>query len=664
MYIKRFQLENFRKFRDCNNYIEFVDSQGMKKAKDNDINIASSTTMIVGKNNSGKTTILEALYKICNGESFSADDFNYGFIKHLTKQYLNGQFEETPFIEFTITVGLDKRKDDYIVNIAPFLTISNSSDEINIIIKYELKERELFINKVKDAFGTENDESILFTRLMNTINEEEFTTKYLTESKQEVKKFKLNKLIEFVKIKANSVTNDSCLSDAFNKIISYRHNNNEGLKSKDIDKKIDDINTDLSKQFKASHSQGVNDTLSTITDSNLKVNLSADLTFEKVLKNIIKYQYIENDNYIPETQFGLGYTNLMVIISKLIEYMEKYPDGSINSKINIIGIEEPETFMHPQLQELFIRNINEAISTLLEKHKKNINTQLLISTHSSHILNSKIHAGGSFNCINYIKSEDGTAKVVTLNDGKIAGDVNTQSKEFKFIKKHMTFRMSDVFFADAVILTEGTSENILLPYFLSKDDRINKKYISIIQVNGSHALVYNNLMKLLGIPCLIITDLDIIRSSDEKKNHTQISSLTGRETSNNTIKKYNSDSYILNNNIKPIQDDNLFITFQKKTNGYYPTSFEEAFILKNYKNKLFNTILKSVKRNIYSRIVTKDKILSNNRDNSYKWQVYLSKDKTKLANETLFQIIITDDKSIKLPKYIYNGFDFIAENIK
>ena len=664
MYIKRFQLKNFRKFRDSDNSIEFVDSQGMTKTNDDDINIASSTTMIVGKNNSGKTTILEALYKICKGESFSADDFNYGFIKCLTQQYRNGQFKETPFIEFTITVGLDKRKDDYIVNIAPFLTISNSSDEINIIIKYELKERELFINRVKDDFGTENNESILFTRLMNIINEEDFTTKYFTENKQEVQKFKLNKLIEFVKIKANSVTSDSCLSASFNKIISYRHNNNEEFDSENIDKKINDINIDLSNQFKASHSQGVNDTLATITDSNLKVNLSADLTFEKVLKNIIKYQYIENDNYIPETQFGLGYTNLMVIISKLIEYMEKYPDGSINSKINIIGVEEPETFMHPQLQELFITNINEAISTLLKKHKKNINTQLLISTHSSHILNSKIHAGGSFNCINYIKSEDGTAKVVTLNDSKIAGDGNTQSKEFKFIKKHMTFRMSDVFFADAVILTEGASENILLPNFLSRDNRINKKYISIIQVNGSHALVYNNLMKLLGIPCVIITDLDIKRSLDEKENYKQICSLSGRETTNSTIKKYNSDSYILNNYIKPIQDDNLFITFQNKTNGYYSTSFEEALILKNYKNKLFNIILKSVKRNTYSEIVTNGKTFFENRDNSYKWQVVLSKDKTKLANETLYQIIITDDKSIKLPKYIYDGFDFIAKNIK
>ena len=38
--------------------------------------------------------------------------------------------------------------------------------------------------------------------------------------------------------------------------------------------------------------------------------------------------------------------------------MERYPDSSFNSKINLISIEEPETFMHPQMQELFIKNIN------------------------------------------------------------------------------------------------------------------------------------------------------------------------------------------------------------------------------------------------------------------------------------------------------------------
>ena len=58
MYLKSLQITNFRKFGTTENIIEFVDS------KDNlqqDINIALATTLIVGKNNSGKTTITKAL---------------------------------------------------------------------------------------------------------------------------------------------------------------------------------------------------------------------------------------------------------------------------------------------------------------------------------------------------------------------------------------------------------------------------------------------------------------------------------------------------------------------------------------------------------------------------------------------------------------------------
>ncbi len=73
------------------------------------------------------------------------------------------------------------------------------------------------------------------------------------------------------------------------------------------------------------------------------------------MNNLIKYEYVERDMNIPENQFGLGYTNLMMIIADLIDYMEKYPENSFNSKVNLISIEEPETFMHPQMQELFIK---------------------------------------------------------------------------------------------------------------------------------------------------------------------------------------------------------------------------------------------------------------------------------------------------------------------
>lgn len=82
------------------------------------------------------------------------------------------------------------------------------------------------------------------------------------------------------------------------------------------------------------------------------------------MDKLVQYQYKENDLNIPENQFGLGYRNLMRIIGELIDYVEQYPDGDKHSRLNLICIEEPEVFMHPQMQELFIYHINEAINTL------------------------------------------------------------------------------------------------------------------------------------------------------------------------------------------------------------------------------------------------------------------------------------------------------------
>ena len=36
------------------------------------------------------------------------------------------------------------------------------------------------------------------------------------------------------------------------------------------------------------------------------VDLSADITFDKLMRDLIKYEYIEDDANIPENQFGLG----------------------------------------------------------------------------------------------------------------------------------------------------------------------------------------------------------------------------------------------------------------------------------------------------------------------------------------------------------------------
>ena len=81
MYLKSFSVYNFRKFYVMNemknqkleNTVEFVNSRAVRKETKEDINVAAATTMIVGKNNSGKTSFVEALDKLTSeGNKFTA----------------------------------------------------------------------------------------------------------------------------------------------------------------------------------------------------------------------------------------------------------------------------------------------------------------------------------------------------------------------------------------------------------------------------------------------------------------------------------------------------------------------------------------------------------------------------------------------------------------
>ncbi|WP_265557215.1 AAA family ATPase, partial [Serratia grimesii] len=58
MYLKSIEINNFRKFGSKDNLIGFVKANSGDNKKSP---VASSTTLIVGKNNAGKTTITKAL---------------------------------------------------------------------------------------------------------------------------------------------------------------------------------------------------------------------------------------------------------------------------------------------------------------------------------------------------------------------------------------------------------------------------------------------------------------------------------------------------------------------------------------------------------------------------------------------------------------------------
>lgn len=682
MYLEYLKVKNYRKFDSEGSKISFV-----KKGADLNLEqgiqnkVASATTLIVGKNNSGKTTVTSALQLLMDSSPhITGNDFNYAYLQNYLKQFdckarlLNPDI----YLEFEIKLHVRITSENLIINFSPFVDIGDFLEGAGSIspiiqIRFVLKEKSEFETKLRHLVAKNAQHpDLTFRKFLELISNSDFIPIFLDSNNQQQSKVRLNQIIDLRVISANRNLHSSKLSKVFNKIIKNRFKNTiPEAEQENLLTDIDRINDDMSTKVENVHNNQVNGILSQIENKNrFSMALRSNLDFEQLMDGLIQYEYHEGASIIPENQFGLGYTNLVSIIAEIIDYVDSYPQSEEQSKINLICIEEPETYMHPQMQELFIKYIDDAVKFLLgENAAKKINSQLLITTHSAHILNSKIMSSHSFDNINYfVSTSSNKVEVVVLDDNAVTDSSDSNRlKNLKFLKKHIKYKVSELFFADAVIFVEGVTEETVLKYYLEKNSSLNKHYISIFNIDGAHGLVYHPLIKLLKIPCLIITDLDIKRSDTEKNNYIQIEDLNSKTTTNKTIKKFQSGSDDLSN-LDYFNQDNIYCVFQKDSiDGQYATSFEEAYILSNYANNLLQRVLKALKPEVYKGIVGEQgqedtlKLIGN----SYKLQRKLSKSKSDFANTLLFELVNENDEGSLpiLPDYIQGGLDWLQSKL-
>ena len=232
---------------------------------------------------------------------------------------------------------------------------------------------------------------------------------------------------------------------------------------------------------------------------------------------------------LRENSNGLGYQNLISIIFRLMSFRDawmrvgkaaKQTDNTSETFIpplHVVLIEEPEAHLHTQVQQVFIRQAYQ----ILRKHNDlgssgTLNTQLIISTHSSHIaLESK------FDQIRYFRRLPAAEKTVpvscVVNLGSVFGD-DVETK--RFVNRYINVTHCDLFFADAAIFVEGAAERILVPFFIRHHPELaslHECYITWIETGGSHAHRFRLLIEHLGLTTLIITDLDAMDADGKKK---------------------------------------------------------------------------------------------------------------------------------------------------
>jgi len=721
MYLQSLQITNFRKFGTKNNIIEFVQSD-YKKATESKPDestsksfVACATTLIIGKNNAGKTTVTKALKQVIDNDNILGASFNLSYLNGLFDQYKKVLFGlnkdnfldfrkdefnkvELPNMKFRLKVGLDTDpKSTSTQNLSNLISIEDNTINklITLEVKFIIAESEQYKERVYKTFcsAAKREHEVKFSEFLRIIDNTNFSRQIYDIKGRLIKNslFNINNLFELTTIKANLDDGETSLSSVFNKIVQYRLKDEEGDSRVRLENEILNINDFMDRHIGESHNDIVNNVVSQITDQqNMLVHLRSSLDFKSLFNKLIRYEFEENNNYIPENQFGLGYSNLMKILGQIIDYVEQYEESEAHDKVNIICIEEPENFMHPQMQELFIKNIDDALNLLLGNHNsKNINSQLIITTHSSHIVNSKIHSSNTFNNINYITTdEDNFSNVVTLNDKKITDkiapestDEATAKDELKFLKKHIKYKVSELFFSDAIVLVEGITEEHLIQHYLSESKNLQKYGISIFNINGAFAHIYKPLIDLLKTPCLVITDLDIKRTKADKENFKQIDKLDSHETTNAVLQKYvckdelpdeepsdenESKSIILPSNLTYYCINNFMIVFQKDAiNGFVASSFEEAYILTNYDHKTLNKTLKELKPRIYKRIIGASGQESTNqsKEKSFEWQCKLASSKSDFANTLLYEIITSNTDAPQLPKYIEDGLAWLTKKL-
>lgn len=112
--------------------------------------------------------------------------------------------------------------------------------------------------------------------------------------------------------------------------------------------------------------------------------VNTQLSIDEQIKNNTELAYKSNSNgeSLPSTYNGLGYKNLIKIEFLLAAYAQEI-EAKGNASIPLLFIEEPESHMHPQMQQAFANYLEEFLSKF-----SNIKVQTLLSTHSPHIANT------------------------------------------------------------------------------------------------------------------------------------------------------------------------------------------------------------------------------------------------------------------------------------
>lgn len=666
-------------------YVNKIHVRNFRILSQSTLNFKDKLCLMIGRNNSGKTSFFVLFEKFLNGLPFDFNDFSV-----CKRQLLLALDENTVVTEFSIQLILNIKyeESDDLCHLSEFIMdLDPTRRDVNLLFECYIKKGKLL-------------EDI---KLASNMPKEKFIKKYLGDYLEKCvytfdtlddlnpqnrhrlikKDFKdVKKLIDFEVIHAKRSVSSS-EEKTGTKVLSTlatKYFNNTNVNSPDkfeaINKLIEDIDSKLGVNYEVFFDDFLSNAKDFLGLDSLKI--VSNLKANEIINDSSEVIYGSDTNQLPEYLNGLGYMNILYLLLNI--EIKKSIFKANNKDIKLLFIEEPEAHTHPQLQCIFARKVSEIIDDIF-------GVQTIITTHSPHIV-----ANHPFENIRYMLIEKDTSGFSNIEIKNLHKDLSikyqNEMKEFQFLKQYLTIESAELFFADKAIFIEGVSENMLMPYFISKFDikKIEEekqfiknypeekpKYIPLVSQNvsclqvGANAKAFRHFLEFLRIPTVIITDIDTTKVMVTKSGANRYVAWpvgdSPDSTSNTTIKYFLEapdikDESVFKGWLYKLIDHSLFcsnqyinVTYQQYENNYHPRSFEDSFINVNLDN------IKKECANI-NGLKNIDELESNS--DIYDLTQKVIDKKSDFASSILFMAHVNNADWI-VPSYIWEGLEWLQK---
>lgn len=603
MKLNRAKIKNFRLLRDVELFLE------------------EQTTVIVGRNNSGKTSFSEVIRRFTSDKSatFQIQDFSsecYDEFCAAFKAKKDGKEDHDirallPFIELRMFFRYDPAQPQLGPLGEFIIDLDMDCDEALVVMRFDPIDGA--IDRLFDGIpqGEINSETrkVFFREMAERVPKLYGIKVWAedpndTDNRKESSQATVRNLLKAGFINAQRGLDDITTreSDVLAKVLEGLFSTASLETADEKERKIaeqleeavraiqDSINGDFRDQL-----QQLLPTLQTLGYPGLggsELTTETTLDVQRLLTNHTKIRYEGHSGVLlPESYNGLGMRNLIFILLQVVSFYREYRSLAQPSGVHLVFIEEPEAHLHPQMQEVFIRQIGEIVEKLNKEHEKDHKwpVQFLISTHSSHIANE-----ARFEAIRYFLPSPANDKATiwntTVKDLR-QGMFDTAPKDKEFLHQYLTLTRCDLFFADKAILIEGTSERLMLPVMIEKRDQSNisgpqlrSQYMTIMEVGGAYAHKFFDLLNFLELQTLVVTDLDPVYAPGGTKCLVH----EAKATSNACINTWFGDGPCVPNDLIEKPEDEringrvrLAYQCREVDEGPCGRTFEDAFLLAN-----------------------------------------------------------------------------------